>query len=42
MTDKDAVKCGSFAQPGWWRVPVQAELPQAFHAALRERLARPR
>jgi len=40
MTDKDAVKCRSFAQPHWWRVPVQAELPPAFHAALRERLAR--
>ena len=40
MTDKDAVKCRSFARPHWWRVPVRAELPPAFHAALRERLAR--
>ena len=39
MTDKDAVKCQSFAQPNWWRVPVRAELPPAFHAVLRERLA---
>ncbi|WP_426699925.1 tetraacyldisaccharide 4'-kinase [Rhodanobacter sp. Col0626] len=30
MTDKDAVKCLRFAQPDWWRVPVQAELPSAF------------
>ena len=34
MTDKDAVKCQRFAQPHWWRVPVQAELPEAFHDAL--------
>lgn len=39
MTDKDAVKCGRFAQPHWWRVPVQAQLPPAFYEALGERLA---
>ena len=39
MTDKDAVKCRDFAQPGWWRVPVQAELSPAFHAALAQRIA---
>ena len=38
MTDKDAVKCRPFAQPHWWRVPVQASLPQAFHEALGGRL----
>jgi tetraacyldisaccharide 4'-kinase len=38
MTDKDAVKCRLFAQPHWWRVPVQAELPQAFYEVLGERL----
>ena len=38
MTDKDAVKCQRFAQLGWWRVPVQAQLPEAFYAALIERL----
>lgn len=38
MTDKDAVKCRFFAQPHWWRVPVRAELPPAFYAALDERL----
>jgi len=38
MTDKDAVKCQRFAQPHWWRVPVQADLPQAFYDALDKRL----
>jgi tetraacyldisaccharide 4'-kinase len=38
MTDKDAVKCRRFAQPHWWRVPVQADLPTAFYEALGERL----
>jgi tetraacyldisaccharide 4'-kinase len=38
MTDKDAVKCRRFAQPHWWRVPVQADLPAAFYEALGERL----
>ncbi len=39
MTDKDAVKCGRFAQAHWWRLPVQAQLPPAFYEALAERLA---
>ncbi len=30
MTDKDAVKCGSFARANFWRVPVRAILPQTF------------
>ena len=30
MTAKDAVKCRSFARPGWWSVPVRAELPETF------------
>jgi tetraacyldisaccharide 4'-kinase len=38
MTDKDAVKCRGFARPHWWRVPVRAELPDAFYAALVERI----
>jgi tetraacyldisaccharide 4'-kinase len=38
MTDKDAVKCRGFAQPHWWRVPVRADMAEAFHAALDERL----
>jgi tetraacyldisaccharide 4'-kinase len=38
MTDKDAIKCRPFARPGWWRVPVQAELPATFFDALVLRL----
>jgi tetraacyldisaccharide 4'-kinase len=38
MTDKDAIKCQRFAQPGWWRVPVHAELPHEFFDALASRL----
>lgn len=38
MTDKDAIKCRRFAQPGWWRVPVQAELPAEFFEALAGRV----
>jgi tetraacyldisaccharide 4'-kinase len=34
MTDKDAVKCRSFAKPNWWRVPVRAVLPEAFYDAV--------
>ena len=34
MTDKDAIKCRTFAPPGWWRVPVQAELVPGFFDAL--------
>ncbi|HGN1705525.1 TPA: tetraacyldisaccharide 4'-kinase [Providencia rettgeri] len=26
MTEKDAVKCQTFAQPNWWYLPVQAQL----------------
>ncbi|WP_386686468.1 tetraacyldisaccharide 4'-kinase [Lonepinella sp. MS14437] len=26
MTEKDAVKCGAFAQQNWWYVPVEAEM----------------
>lgn len=26
MTEKDAVKCRSFARPDWWYLPVEAEL----------------
>ncbi|MCX7512383.1 tetraacyldisaccharide 4'-kinase [Frateuria sp. STR12] len=38
MTDKDAIKCRRFAQPGWWRVPVHAELPREFFEALAGRI----
>jgi len=30
MTEKDAVKCAAFAQPGWWVLPVNAELAPGF------------
>ena len=38
MTEKDAVKCIAFAGKGWWRVPVRAELPDAFFDAVAARL----
>jgi tetraacyldisaccharide 4'-kinase len=38
MTEKDAVKCRRFALPHWWSVPVKAELPADFYAALGARL----
>ncbi|MGA9422977.1 MAG: tetraacyldisaccharide 4'-kinase [Rhodanobacteraceae bacterium] len=34
MTEKDAVKCASFAQPDWWYLPVSAELPGDFREAV--------
>jgi tetraacyldisaccharide 4'-kinase len=38
MTEKDAVKCTAFALPQAWAVPVQAQLPEAFWAALLQRI----
>ncbi len=38
MTEKDAVKCRAFAQPGWHAVPADAQLPEAFWVALLDRL----
>ena len=38
MTEKDAVKCVRFAAANAWCVPVRAELPDAFLAALAARL----
>ncbi len=38
MTDKDAIKCQTFAQGNWFRVPVVADLPVAFFDALIERI----
>jgi len=40
MTEKDAVKCLAFATPGFWCVPVRAELPSAFFDAIAERVRR--
>jgi tetraacyldisaccharide 4'-kinase len=41
MTEKDAVKCGAFANDDFYSVPVRAELPEAFWVALLSRLVRP-
>jgi len=38
MTEKDAVKCAAFASDNAFAVPVDAELPEAFWAALLDRL----
>lgn len=34
MTEKDAVKCFSFAKDNWWYLPVNAMLPEKFMAQL--------
>ncbi|MDX1836511.1 tetraacyldisaccharide 4'-kinase [Legionella taurinensis] len=34
MTEKDAVKCHSFAREGWYVLPVEATLPDLFWQAL--------
>ncbi|TCZ88957.1 tetraacyldisaccharide 4'-kinase [Lysobacter sp. N42] len=39
MTEKDAVKCLAFAPEHAFAVPVRAELPEAFWAAVLDRLA---
>ncbi len=39
MTAKDAVKCRPFAQPNWWYLPVEAQLPERFWDVVMERLA---
>ncbi len=38
MTEKDAVKCRSFAQAHWWYLKVSAQLPAAFTEQLAKRL----
>ncbi|WP_299343259.1 tetraacyldisaccharide 4'-kinase [uncultured Pseudoxanthomonas sp.] len=38
MTEKDAVKCATFANAWFYSVPVVAKLPEAFWIALLERL----
>lgn len=39
MTEKDAVKCATFAPESSFAVPVAAELPEAFWASLMDRVA---
>ncbi|MEG3134164.1 tetraacyldisaccharide 4'-kinase [Rouxiella sp. T17] len=38
MTEKDAVKCRSFAQENWWYLPVDAQIGEADSASLLQRL----
>ncbi|MGR5251592.1 tetraacyldisaccharide 4'-kinase [Vibrio astriarenae] len=38
MTEKDAVKCGDFAQQNWWYLPVSAELPEKDAQRILERI----
>jgi tetraacyldisaccharide 4'-kinase len=40
MTEKDAVKCTPFAQPGWWSVPVAATFGDAQERDLLEQVLR--
>lgn len=41
MTEKDAVKCREFAQPHWWQVGLQVQLPEAFLDSLTRRILSP-
>lgn len=38
MTEKDRVKCRTFAQAHWWTLLIESELPSAFWQALKLRL----
>lgn len=38
MTEKDAVKCTSFAYDDWWYLPVRAALTQQFETQLLQRV----
>lgn len=40
MTEKDAVKCRGLGLDSAWAVPVEAEFPPGFYAAVRDRLER--
>lgn len=39
MTEKDAVKCRSFAQPDWWYLPVDAKIEGDQAEKLLQRIA---
>src|SRR5690606_15357275 len=41
MTEKDAVKCRSFASPGWWYLEIAASLEPAFVDAVAAALRYP-
>lgn len=38
MTEKDAVKCTSFAQPNFWVLPVSAEIDVQLMAVILNKL----
>lgn len=38
MTEKDAVKCRSFAQDNWWYLPVDAHLSEPGSSTLLEQI----
>ena len=38
MTEKDAVKCTGFAQPNWWYLPIDGQLPDTFTQPFLEKL----
>jgi len=38
MTEKDAVKCTSFAAQNWWYLPVNAQLPASFEQQLLDKI----
>jgi tetraacyldisaccharide 4'-kinase len=38
MTEKDAVKCTTFAQENWWYLPISAQLPKEFEKQLLEKI----
>lgn len=38
MTEKDAVKCTSFAQANWWYLPINAQLPTSFEQQLLDKI----
>lgn len=38
MTEKDAVKCCSFALPNWWYLPIDAQLPETFNIKLLQKI----
>lgn len=40
MTEKDAVKCKTFAQPNWYYLSISANLPDAFWSAFGQRIER--
>lgn len=40
MTEKDAVKCRTFAQSNWYYLPIKASLPEPFWRALAQRIER--